>query len=127
MQIEEKWMNILQVSMVIKLNDLVLYLKNLLRKRMLIAEGNYSEIFIVKVFTKTFWEDFWFKKGETYIVRKYPLKATKEGTATFCNCNECLKIRKGKKLYGMYEVISGKCHGSLIPIKVCKIIEKVRD
>lgn len=71
------------------------------------------------------WKGFWFKRGEHYIVRKYPHKSTKEGTSTFCNCNECLKLREGKKLYDMYEVMEEENHGSIIPIEVCKIIRKV--
>lgn len=107
-----------------KMNGLDLYAKNLERKKMLIAKGDYSEIFIVKVLKR--WKGFWFEKGKTYNVKKYPFKSTKEGTTTFCHCSECRKERKGKRQYDMYEVIGGEHHGSIIPIEACKIIGKVK-
>ncbi|GAH08486.1 unnamed protein product, partial [marine sediment metagenome] len=48
---------------------------------------------------------------------------TIDGTTTFCDCLECSKLRKGKKLYDMYKIAGLHNHGSLLPVEVCKIIE----
>jgi hypothetical protein len=64
------------------------------------------------------WKDHWFegKDGTELIVKKYPYKSTKGGQVEYCYCFDCLKNRRGKKLYETYEVVSGyKNTGSIIP------------
>jgi len=103
-----------------------LYLRNLKRKENRLKNEKYLNIFEIKIIKKGLkWRHFRFKKGKNYLVRIDPLKTTSKGDNNFCNCPKCLKQRKGKKLYEMYEVVSGKHTYALIPISCCKTIHQI--
>ncbi len=80
-----------------------------------------DEIITVKVITDWGW---WYKVGEIYIVKKYPYMATKEATLNYCHCSDCCKNRAGKKLYAMYEVVTGEHQGAIIPVDAVEIVAK---
>lgn len=65
--------------------------------------------------------EWWYTVGKVYNVRKYPYKATDGATINKCFCSECVKERKDKKLYEMYENIET---GGLIPAVFCTPVNK---
>jgi len=114
-------------------NNMELFIKN--EKRRLESLKKSQKFFLIRIIKEK--KKYWFKLNEMYVVRKYPYKTTKSGTITYCQCEECKKERKGKKLYDMYEVVMAKEPietkindiitltkiDALIPIEVCKILK----
>ena len=120
------------------MNEMNLFIENEKRKMELLKSEEYQKLFLIKVIEE--WKGHWFKLGEMCIVRKYPFKATKGGTTSYCHCKECRECRENKELYDMYEVVLGEEPikkkisqiitttkiGAIIPVDVCKIIKELR-
>ena len=63
----------------------------------------------------------WYAIGQVYNVRMYTYKATDDATINKCFCLECVKKRRGKKLYEMYEDVDT---GGIIPVVFCAPVNK---